>query len=197
MPDRPLARYATIAAIVLVVGGIAVWRDVLPGRSGAGQFGVLDAWVRPVVGGPAPDFVLEEAGTGRAVRLSDYRGRTVVLNFWATWCGPCRSEMPEFQQTYAARDGSDRNDAKNLVILAVDYREPDALVLAFQKEFGLTFPLLMDRQGVVRAQYEAQGLPATFFIDRDGIVRAQTYGPVVGARLPEGLRAADQGARRP
>lgn len=189
MPTRPLARYAAIAAIVLVVGGIAVWRDVLPRLSGEVRFGVLDTAVRPVVGGKAPDFVLQEAGTGRAVRLSDYRGQTVVLNFWATWCAPCRSEMPEFQKTYAARGG------QGPVILAVDYRESDELVGDFQKEFGLTFPLLMDRQGTVRAQYGAMGLPTTFFIDRDGIVRAQYLGPIVGSPLVEGLRAAEQGAR--
>ncbi|MFA7248775.1 MAG: TlpA disulfide reductase family protein [Dehalococcoidia bacterium] len=187
MPTRRLARYATVAAIVLVVGGIFVYRDVLPAMTGA-QYGPVSSSAHPAMGQPAPDFVLQEAGSGRVVRLSDYRGKSVVLNFWATWCGPCRSEMPEFQKTYAARDG-------DVVILAVDYRESDELVSAFRQDFGLTFPLLMDRQGTVREQYGAQGLPATFFIDRDGILRAQNLGPVVGQLLPDGLRAADQGSR--
>ena len=182
------ARYAVVAAIVLVVGGIAVWRDVLPGLGGEVRLGVVDKSLRPVVGSKAPDFVLHEAGTGRTMRLSDYRGKLVVLNFWATWCGPCRSEMPEFEKTYAAR-------SNELVVLAVDFRESNDQVQFFRKEFGLTFPMLLDREGSVTAHYGAPGLPATFFIDREGILRAQYLGPIVGSPLVEGLRAAEQGTR--
>ena len=179
------ARYSIVAAIVLVVGGIFVWRDVLPRLSGrAAELGVIDVAVRPVVGGRAPDFVLREPGTGRLVKLSDYRGKTVVLNFWATWCGPCRFEMPEFQKTYAEGGG------KDVTILAVDFRESDEQVLYFQEQFGLTFPLVLDRQGTVAAHYGVEGFPATFFIDREGIVRAKNLGPVSGPVLAEGLRAA-------
>ncbi len=188
MLNRTVARYATVAAIVLVVGGLLVWRDMV-GRVGGGVYGVVEQASRPQVGDLAPDFVLEEAGTGRSVRLSDYRGKSVVLNFWATWCGPCRAEMPVFQQAY------EQDGGRSLVILAVDYRESDEVVLAFQRDFGLTFPLVMDREGDVRAQYGAQGLPATFFIDRDGIVRTQNLGPVIGDLLREGLAAAAQGSQ--
>lgn len=182
------ARTAAVAAIVLVVGGIFVYRDVLPRLQGE-RYGVLEKSVRPEVGGRAPDFVLEEAGSGKAIKLSDYRGKRVIVNFWATWCAPCRAEMPDFQKAYAADGGTD------LVIIAVDYRETDELVNAFRDDFKLTFPLVMDRLGTVRAQYGAQGLPATFFIDREGVVRAQNLGPVVGNLLAEGLKAADRGSR--
>ena len=181
-------RYAIVASIVLIVGGIFVYRDVLPGAEGE-QFGILDTAVRPEVGGAAPDFVLEEAGTGKPIKLSDYRGKRVILNFWATWCTPCRAEMPIFEQTYVEDGG------KDVVVLAVDYRETDELVAIFQKDVKVSFPLVMDRNGSVRAQYGAQGLPATYFIDREGIVRAQNLGPVVGNLLPEGLKAADRGSR--
>lgn len=188
MPTRPLARYAAVAAIVLVVGGLFAYREALPRLNGAARLGVLDVSVRPVIGGAAPDFMLAEAGTGRPVRLSDFRGRLVILNFWATWCEPCRAEMPEFQQAYAERGDQD------LVILAVNYRESNDQMAYFQKQFGLTFPLVLDRQGDVSVHYGVQGFPATFFIDRSGIVRAQNLGPVVGRLLAEGLSAAERGA---
>ena len=188
MTNRTLARYATVAAIVLVVGGIFVYQDVLP-RFTTQQFGVLDVRAsRPAVGVTAPDFVLQEASTGRAIKLSELRGKPVVLNFWATWCGPCRSEMPAFQETYAKRGVGGSND---LVILAVDVKESKDQVAYFQKQFGLTFPLVLDREGDVVSQYGAQGLPATYFIDKTGIVRSMSLGPVVGDLFTDGLRSID------
>ena len=179
-------RYSIVASIVLVVGGIFVWRDVLPRytQRGAAELGVLDTSVRPVVGGKAPDFVLKEPGTGKLVKLSDFRGKPVVLNFWATWCSPCRQEMPEFQETH------ERRGATDVTFLGVNFRESDDAVLFFQKQLGLTFPVVLDRQGSVAQHYGVDGFPATFFIDRDGIVRAKNLGPVLGPVLLEGLRAA-------
>ena len=188
---HPLVRYAVVAAIVLAVGGAFAYQQLRPGTRGtaAAGPGVIDTALHPALGRPAPDFALEEVGTGRLVRLSDYRGKTVILNFWATWCAPCRSEMPDFQRTFAARQA--RGD---LVVLAVDDREAEGDVTAFVREFGLTFPVLMDRAGEVRVHYAVTGLPATLFIDRDGVIRSQNYGPVFGDLLIEGVRAADQGA---
>ncbi|MDA0301713.1 MAG: TlpA disulfide reductase family protein [Chloroflexi bacterium] len=177
-----IARYATVAAIVLLVGGIFVWRDVLPRYTGAQQ-GILDASAKVEVGAPAPDFLLTDAKTGQPVKLSDYRGKAVLLNFWATWCGPCRAEMPEFQKVYAAR-------GEELAILAVDYRESPEQILFFNEEFNLTFPLLVDRPGAVQAHYGVQGLPSTFFIDKDGILQRKSVGPALGSVLTDGLRAA-------
>src|SRR3990172_6161736 len=103
---------------------------------------------------------------GGVVRLDSFKGKTVVLNFWATWCPPCREEMPLLQQAFVERQA--RGD---LVVLAVDYEEPEALVMDFIRQFSLTFPVLMDRDGSVRLQYGVTGLPTTFFIDRDGVIR--------------------------
>src|SRR5690606_29671707 len=114
---RRVARYATVGAIVIVVGGLWLVRDVLPSdEAGAQALGVVAGAPRPELGQVAPDFVLEAPGTGEHVRLSDFRGQTVVLNFWATWCVPCRSEMPDLQRAYEDED---------IVVLAVDAQESD------------------------------------------------------------------------
>ena len=139
---------------------------------------------------PAPDFFLRTLN-GRSVRLSDYRGKTVVLNFWASWCPPCRREMPDFQTLWEERGPSGPDD---LVILAVNLLPEDTIAAAegFVDEFGLTFPILLDTsRGEVSQRYGVQALPATFFIDRDGIVRTTALGSVFGHLLEVGVADAD------
>ena len=139
---------------------------------------------------PAPDFLLNALGGG-ALRLSDYRGKTVVLNFWASWCPPCRREMPDFQELWEERGPGGPDD---LVILAVNLLPEDTVAAAeaFVDEFGLTFPILFDTSGgAVARRYGVEALPATFFIDRDGIVRTTALGTVVGHLLEVGVADAD------
>jgi peroxiredoxin len=182
-----LLRALTVAAIVLVVGGLFVQREFL---AMATDLGPLESH-RPAVGEPAPDFRVALLD-GETATLSDYRGKTVILNFWATWCTPCRVEMPEFQEAYEHRlpDG-------DFVVLAVDVAEGPTVVGEFVDAFGLTFPIGLDRTGEVSTHYGVRGLPATFFIDRDGIIRRQMYGPVYGDLLPEGIRLADEAGAAP
>ena len=144
---------------------------------------------------PAPDFFLRTLN-GRSVRLSDYRGKTVVLNFWASWCPPCRREMPDFQTLWEERGPSGPDD---LVILAVNLLPEDTIAAAegFVDEFGLTFPILLDTsRGEVAQRYGVQALPATFFIDRDGIVRTTALGSVFGHLLEVGVADADTAGGR-
>ncbi len=117
-----------------------------------------------LVGKPAPDFTL----TGR--RLTDYRGKLVVLNFWATWCAPCRLETPLLQKTYA------RLQTGGLVILGIDQAEDIAPVNSFVKEFNLTYPILLDTDLSATQAYGVIGLPTTFFVDPKGIIQAKQIG---------------------
>ncbi len=121
------------------------------------------------VAGMAPDFTLRTLD-GKQVTLSDLRGRPVLINFWATWCPPCRLEMPAMQRVY------ERHKDEGLVILAVNYRETEEQVRPFVEELGLTFSILLDRDGNVANQYRVLGLPTTYFVDRTGRVRQVRVG---------------------
>src|SRR5581483_3690498 len=134
------------------------------------------------VGRAAPDFVLRRLD-GSSVRLSDLRGKVVLINFWATWCGPCRAEMPEIVKAYAA------DQPRGLEVLSVDLQEADTAVRDFSEQFGMTFPVVIDRSGQVAETYHvgAAGLPTTFFIDRDGVVRVAKPGAMTGDFLREQL----------
>jgi len=131
------------------------------------------------VGSEAPDFELLTVD-GDRMRLSDLRGRVVLLNFWATWCSPCRVEMPDLQ----AR--ADRW-AQRLTVVGVNFDEPRAEVLAFRDELGLTFPLLLDPGAQVQELYRIVGYPTSIFVDEDGIVRAQHIGLMSPQQLDEYL----------
>ncbi len=138
----------------------------------------------------APDFRLTDLD-GRVVMLSDFRGKTVVLNFWASWCPPCREEMPEFQALWDERGAEGSDD---LVVLAVNFLRDDSVSAAtnFIQANDFTFPVIFDTtRGEVAQRYGVRGLPATFFIDRNGIVRTTALGPVFGNLLETGIADAD------
>ena len=138
----------------------------------------------------APDFRLTDLD-GRVVMLSDFRGKTVVLNFWASWCPPCREEMPDFQALWDER-GADGSD--DLVVLAVNFLRDDSVGAAtkFIEANDFTFPVIFDTtRGDVAERFGVRGLPATFFIDRKGIVRTTALGPVFGNLLETGIADAD------
>lgn len=131
---------------------------------------VLGSAVR--VGAAAPDFSLPGL-TGESIRLSDLRGQVVLVNFWTTWCPPCREEMPALQQVY------ERLGERGLVVLGVNWTQVDdpQAVEPFARELGLTFPILLDRYGAVSEElYQILGLPTSILIDRDGTVRLLRIG---------------------
>lgn len=128
-------------------------------------------------GDPAPPFSLQDAD-GNTVALSDFAGRPVMINFWATWCAPCRLEMPELQAAYEthADDG--------FVILALNQDESVAQIDAFYDELGLTFPALLDTNMIVATAYGAFSIyPSSYFIDRAGNIAAVHRGLVTSSQL--------------
>ncbi|AOU99476.1 hypothetical protein BI364_02165 [Acidihalobacter yilgarnensis] len=128
--------------------------------------------IRPHVSLPAPDLDLSDLG-GRTTRLSDLRGKIVILNFWATFCAPCREELPSLQRL--ARRYAD----KGVVVLAVaEDRGGRAAVAPYLKKNGFTLPVLLDPSGAVRKRYEVRVFPMTYIIGRDGHI----LGLAIGAR---------------
>ena len=121
------------------------------------------------VGKLAPDFQLENL-EGQSVSLSDLRGKPVMLNFWATWCPPCRAEMPYIQQIYEEWSG------KGLEVLAIDIGESPSEVKKFLQNQGLSLPVLLDTKKNVAQKYNITGIPTTFFIDSDGIIQEKVIG---------------------
>lgn len=126
----------------------------------------------------APDFKLQ-AASGETIQLSELRGRPVLINLWASWCGPCRAEMPAMQRVYADYQDQD------FLILAVNATNQDNAdrAVAFAKEYDLTFPILFDTDGSVSSQYRLRALPTSFFVDPSGIIQEV----VVGGPMSEAL----------
>lgn len=149
---------------VLVLAGLQAsgWlRGGAPSFSGA-------AVQSPQVGNPAPDFSLETVD-GAQVSLSDLRGTPVLINFWATWCGPCVVEMPNIQEYYERYPG-------RFEVLAVNADESQREVAAFAGKMNLTFPLLLDPGNQVNSLYRLRGYPTTFLVDAEGVVQVQHIG---------------------
>ena len=117
----------------------------------------------------APDFQLQTLD-GKTVKLSDYRGKPVLLNFWATWCGPCRYEIPFLDQVNAVYS------QKGLVMLAVDLGEDAATVSNFMVTENVSLPVLLDTDKSVAQKYTIVGIPTTFLVDTDGILRYKKVG---------------------
>jgi peroxiredoxin len=125
------------------------------------------------VGDTAPAFTLKTLD-GNSVSLSDFKGHPVVINFWASWCVPCRHEMPVMVEAYRAPNDS------GLIILAVNSRDQETSTRAvrrFVAEFQMPFPVLLDEHGDVRRRYGLRGLPTSVFIGADGMVRGVIIGP--------------------
>lgn len=132
--------------------------------------GMVVTQVYSDVGKVAPVFQLEDLN-GKTVSLKEFRGKVIVLNFWATWCAPCRAEMPSLENLY--RNLKD----KGLVIIGVSVDSSEKTVQSFVKERGITFPILLDkRKEVSFDDYGVIGLPVTFLIDKKGIIVDKVFG---------------------
>jgi len=155
-----------LMAAVFVLG--SAWIFITQPVEGAVTGGAIPS---PREGFAAPQVDLERL-EGDRVRLSDLRGRVVVLNIWASWCPPCRAEMPALQVLHEQRAG------QGVVVLGINSTVQDSEQAArdFAAEYGLTFPIALDRDGEATRLYQVRALPSTFFIDRQGIIRRVVVG---------------------
>ena len=159
---RPLA-YGRLLALLGLVG-----------------WGLVRAQAGPREEGPAPDFSLTTF-TGELVSLSALRGRVVVINFWASWCPPCREEAAYLERSWRAyRD-------QGVVFIGVDYADTDREALAYIDEFDITYPNGPDIGTRISQAYRIQGVPETFFVAKDGTLRGVTIGPLAYPELEEKL----------
>jgi thiol-disulfide isomerase/thioredoxin len=147
----------TILAIFLVLGTIATSCQA----------------EAPEVGKRAPSFQLNTLD-GQSVALGELKGKLVLVNFWATWCGPCAYEMPFIQQVY------DEWQEKELILLAINIAESPSQVAEFMQSYGFSFPVLLDTEAKIAERYSIRGIPTSFFIDKDGIIKDIRIGAFQG-----------------
>ncbi|MDM8519851.1 TlpA disulfide reductase family protein [Anaerolineales bacterium HSG6] len=164
--------WGILICLVLITGGLWINVSRQMQQSAASDSSNTTFEAAPMAGHPAPDFTLKTLD-GESFTLSNFRGKPVLVNFWATWCGPCRAEFPDFQE--AAVDNADQ-----LVILGVNSTVNDQpeKVADFIKEFGVTFPIVMDTDGEVSRTYRVMGLPTSIFVDAEGTIIEVFTGPI-------------------
>jgi len=184
--EHPYARLGirmAIFGLVLLVVVLAV--QELRSRGTSGESGITVANYRAVAqvdDRPAPDFRMPALSGSGDIALRDFRGRVVVLNFWASWCGPCRREAAGLQSTWEAyRD-------RSVQFLGVDYRDDQAAARAYEREFGITYPSVYDPGGVLAFHYQLAGLPTTFIIDGAGRIVYRFVGYTDAAILRDALK---------
>jgi len=166
----------TLAAGLLGTAWVVVSQEETLAGQALNNNSLIEA---PQAGYLAPDFTLTSY-LGDEITLSELRGQPTVLNFWATWCPPCRAEMPHLQNAGIRYLG-------RVHFIGVDQGESSELVSQFAREFGVTFPLLLDGDYVVSDKYGIRALPTTFFIDSHGVVREVFTGILNQAVLEDRL----------
>jgi cytochrome c biogenesis protein CcmG/thiol:disulfide interchange protein DsbE len=165
----------------LLMGGVLVlgcaWIVLTRPAEGAASTAAMSS---PREGFAAPDLELALLD-GREVRLSDLRGQVVVLTFWASWCPPCRAEMPALQTLH------DEYDTRGVVVLAGNstIQDSEQAARVFVSEFKLTFPIALDPNGDATRDYQVRALPSTFFIDRGGVIRRVVLGGLLSRSVLE------------
>jgi len=159
--------------LVLIAGGS--WIELSTRSAGQVKHTTTSA---PQTGFSSPDFALT-AISGEMYKLSDYKGRPILINLWATWCPPCRAEMTVIEKMYQEYKG------QGFIVLAVNmtYQDDPSKVATFSQKNGLSFPILLDETGGIASLYQLRSLPTSYFIDRGGIIRDI----VIGGPMSEAL----------
>jgi cytochrome c biogenesis protein CcmG/thiol:disulfide interchange protein DsbE len=153
-----LQRVAQVIALVGVAAllGLLIWRVAFKDNTGAADELAAGKLV------DAPAFTLDRLDRGGQLALDDLKGKAVVVNFWASWCIPCRDEAPVLQKTY------ERYRDRGLVVLGVDVNDFKADARRFMKRYGITYPVAYDGKGSTVGKWGVRGFPETFFVDRTG-----------------------------
>lgn len=155
-------QWAIVGGIVAVLG-LGLW-------GASRMFG--DQLFPVSVGTTAPDFEAKVLDAPKTKSLADYKGQVVLLNIWATWCLPCRTEMPSLEQLQKAYADS----GLKIVAVSIDAEQPDDSIRAFAKDLGLSFEILHDSAGVISKTYQTTGVPESFVIGKDGVIRKKWIG---------------------
>lgn len=166
--ERPGTQRVSLTTIVLILGAVLIILVLGISLARAGQ--------RQPTSGPAPDFTLRTF-EGDVFTLSDQRGKVVVINFWASWCVPCREEAPILQDVW------ERYRDRGVVLVGVAYLDVERGALAFIDEFGITYPNGLDTAKKISRRYKIKGVPETFIVDQDGNIVEFYIGPAKAGQL--------------
>ncbi len=179
MPNtRRLISIVAVLILALMLAW-AVYQDLFPGAGRPTE-------ERPAVGFLAPDFAGIDVATGRTVKLADLKGKPVLLNFWATWCPPCREEMPDLDQL-----SRDFKDKAYVIALGADPGEPAELLAGYAKQNNLAgLTILRDATGSAARRFQVRAIPTSFFIDAQGVIRDYKLGAMSYQTMVEGLKRA-------
>ncbi|MFF5993495.1 TlpA disulfide reductase family protein [Lysinibacillus sp. KU-BSD001] len=162
-----MKKWIGLVIIIILIGAVA-WNSL----KGPAEFGLTDEGTGLEKGDTPPQFKLETLN-GEPLSLQDVKGKKVILNFWATWCDPCREEMPVFE-AYDAKH-------EDVIVLAVNITKKDVKVekiAQFVDDYGLTFPILLDETDDVSKAYEVITIPSTYFLDEEGIIQMKINGSI-------------------
>ncbi len=164
-PARKNGGVTVVVAVVLALLGLLAW-------------GLIKSQKGPVDSGAAPDFTLTDF-SGQTVTLSDLRGKVVIINFWASWCPPCREEAAYLEQTWRKYKDQD------VVFIGVDYVDTEKEALAYIAEFDITYFNGPDLGTHISQAYNIQGVPETYYVGRSGTLRGMHIGPLTAPELDE------------